>query len=147
MLRRIILLRSLVLIINLPLSRRLRQILQKVKLMVIAVDTVLILMIIVNIFLLAQCHLEEDSEDRLVALVDHLVDLVDHSVALVDHMVALVDQSVALVDHSVALVDQMLVLEEHAVVSEDHMVGKALATHTCAESISLLFCLYQTLYQ
>jgi hypothetical protein len=92
--------------------------------MVIAVDTVLILMIIVNTFLLAQCHMEED--------------LVDHSVALVDHMVALVDQSVALVDHSVALVDQMLVLEEHAVVSEDHMVGKASVTHTCAESTYII---------
>jgi hypothetical protein len=106
--------------------------------MVIAVDTVLILMIIVNTFLLAQCHLEEDSEDRLVALVDHLV---DHSVALVDHMVALVDQSVALVDHSVVLVDQMLVLEEHAVVSEDHMVDKASATHTCAESTYIIIIL------
>jgi hypothetical protein len=115
--------------------------LQKVKLMVIAVETVLILMIIVNTFLLAQCHLEEDSEDRLVALVDHMVALVDHSVALVDHMVALVDRSVALVDHSVVLVDQMLVLEEHAVVSEDHMVGKALATHTCAESTYIIIIL------
>ena len=93
---------------------------QKVKLMVIAVDTVLILMIIVNTFLLAQCHLEEDSEDRLVALVDHLVDLVDHSVALVD---------------------QMLVLEEHAVVSEDHMVDKASATNTCAESTYIIIIL------
>ena len=99
--------------------------------MVIAVDTVLILMIIVNTFLLAQCHLEEDSEDRSVALVDHLV---GHSVALVDHMVALVD-------HSVALVDQMLVLEEHAVVSEDHMVDKDLATHTCAESTYIIIIL------
>ena len=100
---------------------------QKVKLMVIAVDTVLILMIIVNTFLLAQCHLEEDSEDRLVALVDHLVDLVDHSVALVD---------------------QMLVLEEHAVVSEDHMVDKASATHTCVESTYIIIILLiSTLYQ
>ena len=107
---------------------------QKVKLVVVAVDTALILMIIVNTFLLAQCHLEEDSEDRLVALVDH-------SVALVDHMVALVDQSVVLVDHSVALVDQMLVLEEHAVVSEDHMVDKDLATHTCAESTYIIIIL------
>ena len=101
--------------------------------MVIAVDTVLILMIIVNTFLLAQCH--------LVDLVDHSVALVDHMVALVDQSVALVDQSVALVDHSVALVDQMLVLEEHAVVSEDHMVDKASATHTCVESTYIIIIL------
>ena len=95
---------------------------QKVKLMVVAVDTVLILMIIVNTFLLAQCHMEEDS--------------VDHSVALVDHSVASVDQSVALVED---MVDQMLVLE-------DHMVGKASATHSYAESTYIIiFCLYQTL--
>jgi hypothetical protein len=106
--------------------------------MVIAVDTVLILMIIVNTFLLAQCHMEEDLVDHSVALVDQSVALVDQSVALVDHMVALVDQSVALVDHSVALVDKMLVLEEHAVVSEDHMVGKASVTHTCAESTYII---------
>ena len=92
--------------------------------MVVAVDTVLILMIIVNTFLLAQCHMEEDS--------------VDHSVALVDHSVASVDQSVALVED---MVDQMLVLE-------DHMVGKASATHSYAESTYIIiFCLYQTLYQ
>ena len=97
---------------------------QKVKLVVVAVDTALILMIIVNTFLLAQCHMEEDS--------------VDHSVALVDHSVASVDQSVALVED---MVDQMLVLE-------DHMVGKASATHSYAESTYIIiFCLYQTLYQ
>ena len=93
---------------------------QKVKLIVIAVDTVLILilMIIVITFLLAQCHMEEDSEDHLE----------DHSE-----------------DHSVALVDHSVVLEELAVVSEDHLVGKASATHTCAESIISFFINYYIL--
>ena len=104
---------------------------QKVKLMVVAVDTVLILMIIVNTFLLAQCHMEEDS-------VDHSVASVDQSVALVEDMVVLVDHTVALVED---MVDQMLVLE-------DHMVGKASATHSYAESTYIIiFSLYQTLYQ
>ena len=99
--------------------------------MVVAVDTVLILMIIVNTFLLAQCHMEEDS-------VDHSVASVEQSVALVEDMVVLVDHTVALVED---MVDQMLVLE-------DHMVGKASATHSYAESTYIIiFCLYQTLYQ
>jgi hypothetical protein len=106
--------------------------------MVVAVDTVLILMIIVNTFLLAQCHMEEDSVDHSVALVDHSVASVDQSVALVEDMVVLVDHTVALVED---MVDQMLVLE-------DHMVGKASATHSYAESTYIIiFCLYQTLYQ
>ena len=80
---------------------------------VVAMALIRIVIMIIAIFLLDQCHMEEDS----VASVDHSEeDLVDRSEEdLVDH------SEEDLVDHS----------EED---SEDHTVGMAAATITCAES-------------